>query len=144
MKTARRDQSYSISSDGCVIKLRGVTTMEEKLVVREAAEHIAWAVKIAEPQVLLMMHWNPGGELRIMISANADELAVFKGGSMHRKAIGKVRTAASVAMPHGGWWERLGKVEAKPNCLACMCGLTTGETAAGDDGLERCVNCGCH
>lgn len=86
-----------------------------------------------------------------MHAANILRMVPLKGGSMWGTDGGSVGGASALRTGYytlsrsGQGAKRFLAALAKvPVPIICMCGATHGKTAEGDDGQERCIDCGCH
>ncbi len=104
-------QGYRARDTGCVIVIGGVLP-ETTAHAKKYAAALCARVKATSPAASCLCQWMPptkdgGSDLHVIVHVDADELAVFKFGPMHRRAIRDVRMAARRGER---WWDWEGKV----------------------------------
>lgn len=111
MATNKRS-SWTRQDNGCIVRFQGIEK-SEALRARKAAELLCRQVKEAVPGASCLIQWDPPHadgthSLFIIVAVLADDLATFKNGPTHRKAIAKARVAANLDR---SWWELTEAVE---------------------------------
>lgn len=96
---------WSRASLGCDLRIYGWENEAEHAIALQSAEQIRQAVAEAVPEAATQIRDSddPAFGVAIHVRVNADDLAVFAHGPMHRGAINRASRAAGRALNDCAW-----------------------------------------